>query len=56
MKHMYIVDMDGSSLRDKVDQWISENEEDILEMVDIEYTQEGTIYFAIVTYIEREKE
>lgn len=47
--------MDGSSLKDKVDQWIGENEEDILEIVDIEYTQEGKVYFAIVTYIEREK-
>lgn len=53
MKHMYIVDYDGSTLKEKVDQWIGENEESILEIVDIEYTQEGSIYFAIVTYIER---
>lgn len=53
MKHMYIVDYDGSTLRDKVNSWIIENEENILEIVDIEYTQEGSIYFAIVTYIER---
>lgn len=46
---------DGSHLKGKVDDWISDNEEDILEIVDIEYTQEGNVYVAIVSYIEREK-
>ncbi|NLK44787.1 MAG: hypothetical protein GX300_10390 [Tissierellia bacterium] len=56
MKHMYIVDYGtGSSIKDKVDIWIGENEENILEIIDIEYTQEGDIYFAIVTYLERDK-
>lgn len=56
MKHMYIADLDGSNLEEKVDEWIRENEEDILEIVDIEYTQEGSVYFAIVTYFEREND
>ncbi len=55
MKHMYIVDYgDGDSIKDKVNEWICENEETILEIIDIEYSQEGSIYFGLVTYIERE--
>lgn len=54
---MYIVDyQDGSTLREKVNEWIDENEENILEIVDIEYNQEGNLYFAIVSYLERSKE
>ncbi|MBU5425603.1 hypothetical protein KQI41_04180 [Tissierella pigra] len=57
MKYMYIVDYkDGSAIKDKVDTWITENEENILEIVDIEYNQEGNVFFAIVTYIERAKD
>lgn len=57
MKYMYIVDyQDGSTLREKVNEWIEENEENILEIIDIEYNQEGNLYFAIVSYLEREKE
>lgn len=56
MKFMYIVaEGDGETIRAKVDRWIGENEENILEIVDIEYNQEGIIYFAIVSYFEREK-
>ncbi|WMM25495.1 hypothetical protein RBU61_02200 [Tissierella sp. MB52-C2] len=56
MKYMYIVDYkDGSALKEKVNQWIDENEENILEIIDIEYNQEGNLYFSIVTYLEREK-
>ncbi|MBU5256405.1 hypothetical protein [Tissierella praeacuta] len=56
MKYMYIVDYeDGSTVKGKVNEWIAENEENILEIVDIEYNQEGNLYFAIVSYLEREK-
>ncbi|HEY8363618.1 MAG TPA: hypothetical protein VIK77_12250 [Tissierellaceae bacterium] len=56
MKHMYIVDYgNGASIRDKVDIWLGENAENILEVLDVEYSQEGDIYFAIITYIEKEK-
>lgn len=54
MKFMYIVEEgNGATLREKVNQWIDENEDIILEIVDIEYNQEGNIYFAIVSYLER---
>lgn len=54
MKFMYIVsEGEGDTIRDKVDRWIGENEENILEIVGIEYNQKGTIYFAIVSYFER---
>lgn len=57
MKHVSMVDYnDGSSLRDKVDEWILENESKVLEIIDIEYTQHGNIYLAIITYEEREEE
>lgn len=56
MKFMYIVaEGKEDTIKDKVDHWIGENEENILEIVDIEYNQEGDIYFAIVSYFEREK-
>lgn len=57
MKYMYIVDYeDGFTLKEKVNEWINENEENILEIIDIEYNQEGNLYFAIVSYLERGKE
>lgn len=55
MKHMYMLDYeDGSILKEKVDEWIGENEKNILEIIDIEYKEEANVYFAVVTYIERE--
>lgn len=55
MKHMTIVDYsDGLDLKGKVYDWISENEEKILEIIDIEYENSGNIYYATVTYVERE--
>lgn len=54
MKHMTIVDYgDGSDLKEKVYDWISENEEEILEIIDIEYENSGNIFYATVTYKER---
>jgi hypothetical protein len=46
---------DGSSLEEKVNQWILENEDILLEIIDIEYTQHGNVYLAIITYEEREE-
>lgn len=55
MKHVSMVDYyDGSSLEEKVNEWILENEETLLEIIDIEYTQHGNVYLAIITYEERE--
>mgnify|MGYP000851661135 FL=1 len=57
MKHMTMVEYeDGSNLRYKVDEWLSENEDKILELLDVEYTQQGEIYMAIITYEERDSE
>ncbi|WP_236909827.1 hypothetical protein [Clostridium sp. Cult3] len=57
MKHVSMVDhYDGSSLEDKVNEWILENEENILEIIDIEYTQHGNVYLAIITYEERDEQ
>ncbi|KNF09567.1 hypothetical protein CLPU_2c00180 [Gottschalkia purinilytica] len=58
MKHVTIMEYtQGDSLKDKVDQWISENEHEILEIIDIEYSQRGdNIYLATITYEEREEE
>jgi hypothetical protein len=52
---MYIVDYDdGAILKEKVEAWIGENEESILEVIDIDYSQQGNLYLAVVTYLERE--
>lgn len=54
MKHVSMVDYnDGSSLEEKVNEWILANEETLLEIIDIEYTQHGNVYLAIITYDER---
>ncbi len=51
---MYIVDYDdGNILREKVDEWIGENEESILEVIDIDYSKQGNLYLAVVSYLER---
>lgn len=53
MKFMHIVaDGSGDTIKAKVEQWLKENEESILEMVDIEYNQEKGVYFAIISYFE----
>lgn len=54
VKHMTIVDYgDGLDLKEKVYDWISKNEEKILEIIDIEYENSGNIFYAMVTYEER---
>ncbi|MGF7056533.1 hypothetical protein [Brassicibacter mesophilus] len=56
MKHATIVEYnDGSGLEDKVNEWIAENEQQILDIIDVEYSQHGNIYLATITYEEREE-
>ena len=54
MKHMSIAYYNyGLALEDKVYKWIEDNEEEILEIIDVEYENRGNIYFAIITYEQR---
>ncbi len=54
MKHMTLLEYDdGSGLTDKVQRWVIENEEQILEIIDIEYSQHGNIFIATISYEER---
>lgn len=54
MKHMYMIDYeDGSVLKEKVEDWIRENQEIIGEIIDIEYKNEAGVYFGVVTYLEK---
>jgi len=56
MKHVTILEYDdGSGLREKVNAWITENESEIIEIIDIEYTNSGKIYLATITYEERQE-
>lgn len=53
MKHAAFVQYDDDSkLKEKVEEWIRENEDNILEIVDIEYTQKDSIYIATITYLD----
>ena len=54
MKHEAFIQYgEGSGLKGKVSEWISENEDKISEIVDIEYKQEGNIFFVTIAYIEK---
>ena len=53
MKHTAFVDQeDGIRLKEKVAEWIRENEDRILEIVDIEYSKNGSTYLATITYLD----
>jgi low affinity Fe/Cu permease len=53
MKHAAFVQYDDDTkLKEKVEEWIRENEDNILEIVDIEYTQRDSIYIATITYLD----
>lgn len=53
MKHAAFMQYgDGSKLEEKVENWIMENEAIILEIVDIEYTEEDNMYYATITYMD----
>lgn len=55
MKHMYMLDYeDGSALKEKVEEWIKENNENIDEIIDVECKKEAEVYFAVVTYLEKD--
>ncbi len=55
MKHVSFLEMggDGSTIEEKVNKWIMENEESILEIIDIEYIENNGMYVATITYEER---
>lgn len=53
MKHAAFVQYgDSSELKAKVQEWIKDNEDRILEVVDIEYTQRDSIHIATITYLD----
>ena len=43
---------DGSGLNDKIAEWIRDNENNIAEIIDIEYQQYENVYVATIRYIE----
>ena len=54
MRCFYIVnDNIDLSIRDMIDQWIEENEEDILEILNIQIDKSEDLEKAIIFYIER---
>lgn len=53
MKHASFVQYgDGSELKEKVENWIAENKDRILEIVDIEYTDNDGVFIATITYFD----
>lgn len=53
MKHVTIMEYSGySTLKGRVNSWLSKNKKDILEVIKIEYEQHGEIYLAMITYEE----
>ncbi len=55
MRHVSFLEVggDGTTVEERVNEWIQENEESILEIIDIEYIENGDMYAAIITYEER---
>jgi len=54
MKHVTILGYDDdTAIEEKVNQWIAENESTILEIIDIEYIENGNMYIATITYEEK---
>lgn len=41
-----------SGLKEKVEEWIRDNEENILEIVDVEYEYSNNTYIAIISYLD----
>lgn len=53
MKHAAFIQYeDSSKLKEKVAEWIRNNEDDILEIVNIEYTEKDSVYIATITYLD----
>lgn len=44
---------DGASLEEQVNGWIVKNQDILLEIMDIEYSQIGNTYLATITYEEK---
>lgn len=54
MKHVTILEnVYVSGLKEKVERWIEKNKDEILEIIDIEYQQYGSMYSATITYEEK---
>lgn len=54
MKHVTMMENGyGSGLKEKVQHWIDEHKDEIIEVVDIEYQQYGSMYSATITYEEK---
>ena len=43
---------DSSELKGKVQEWIRDNEDKILKVVDIEYTERNSVFLATITYLD----
>lgn len=55
MKHVTLLENEyGSDLKDKVQTWVDEHRDEILEIIDIEYEQYGGMYSATITYEENQ--
>lgn len=53
MKHATFVQYgDSSELKGKVQEWIRDNEDKILKVVDIEYTERDSVFIATITYLD----
>lgn len=52
MKHISIVQSSEDSIKEKVEEWIEKNKDEIVEVVDIEYTDTNSIYVATITYLD----
>ena len=52
MKHISIVQSSEDSIKEKVEEWIKKNKDEIVEVVDIEYTDTNSIYVATITYLD----
>jgi len=53
MKHTsFFTYDDGSNLKEKVSEWIRDNKENIVEIINIEYSQRESLYIATITYVD----
>ena len=53
MKHTTFIQYgDSSELKGKVQEWIRDNEDKILKVIDIEYTERDYVYIATITYLD----
>ena len=54
MKHVTLLENEyDSGLKAKVKSWLSGHRDDILELVNIEYNQYGSMFSATITYEEK---